>query len=210
MQLTQSLAHTIESVYRRLDYEQPLRRRLDLALPAIYRFNLGSDVDACRQLPVNQRMRDAAGFIERTASRKNEPFVGHIGSVVIRLKLRVSLEAYEAGDGNANQVWHFWMASRDGRRVHVCERQPGRARHRALRGIAAVEWSKSHYWPRSALSGRIFLRHGRRHLIIPRHYAAGHCGTRAYTHHFLCRNPVESRRRHQLHRLAQSARIQRY
>src|ERR1035437_6612115 len=82
MQLTQSLAHTIESVYRGFDYEQPLRCRLDLAFPAIYRFNLGSDVDAGCQLPVNQRMRDAPGFFERTASRKNEPFVGHIKSVV--------------------------------------------------------------------------------------------------------------------------------
>src|ERR1019366_2943508 len=68
MQLTQSLAHTIESVYRGFDYEQPLRCRLDLAFPAIYRFNLGSDVDAGCQLPVNQRMRDAPGFFERTAT----------------------------------------------------------------------------------------------------------------------------------------------
>src|ERR1039457_5034099 len=82
MQLTQSLAHTIESVYRGFDYEQPLRCRLDLAFPAIYQINLGSDVDAGCQLPVNQRMRDAPGFFERTASRKNEPFVGHIKSVV--------------------------------------------------------------------------------------------------------------------------------
>jgi len=29
-------------------------------------------------LPVNQRMRDAPGLFERTASGKNEPFVGHI------------------------------------------------------------------------------------------------------------------------------------
>src|ERR1035438_10094732 len=82
MQLTQSLAHTIESVAGGFDYEQPLRCRLDLAFPAIYRFNLGSDVDAGCQLPVNQRIRDAPGFFERTASRKNEPFVGHIKSVV--------------------------------------------------------------------------------------------------------------------------------
>jgi len=88
MQLTQSLPHTIESVYRRFDYEQPLRCRLDLALPAIYRFNLGSDVDAGCQLPVNQRMRDAPGFFERTASRKNEPFVGHIKSVISNRRFR--------------------------------------------------------------------------------------------------------------------------
>jgi hypothetical protein len=71
-------------------------------------------------------MRDAPGFFERTAGRKNEPFVGHIKSVVsrsyqvgrIKSKIHVSLEAYEAADGNANQVWQVWMGGGDGRRVH--------------------------------------------------------------------------------------------
>ncbi|MGA2458816.1 MAG: hypothetical protein ABSF85_14700 [Terriglobales bacterium] len=33
------------------------------------------------------------------------------------MKIHVSLEAYEAVDGNANQVWHVWMAGGDGGRV---------------------------------------------------------------------------------------------
>ena len=89
MQLTQSITQTIESVYRRLDYEQPLRCRLDLALPAINRFNLRNDVDAGRQLPLNQRMGDAPGFFERTASGKNKPFVGHIKSVVSNRRFQI-------------------------------------------------------------------------------------------------------------------------
>ena len=67
MQLTQCLAHAIEGIQRRLDYEQPLGRRLDLPLPAENGFNMGNDVDAGRQLPLNQRMGDAPGFFERTA-----------------------------------------------------------------------------------------------------------------------------------------------
>ena len=64
MQLTQSLAQAVESASCCLDYEQALRCRLDLALPAIYGFNLGSDVDARCQLPLNQRVCDAAGLFE--------------------------------------------------------------------------------------------------------------------------------------------------
>src|SRR6267143_288801 len=151
MQLTQRLAQAVESACRRLDYEQPLRCRLDLVLPAIYGFNLGSDVDAGCQLPLNQRVCDAPGFFERTASRENKSFVGHIKSVVSnRVKSRVresrfkfSLEAYEAADGDANQVWHIWMAGVDGRRVHICQCPTGRARHRALCGVAEIEPCKS-------------------------------------------------------------------
>src|SRR5208337_83366 len=78
MQLRQSLAQAFESLRRGLDQEQPLGCRLHLALPAIDRFNFGSDVDAGCQLPLHQRLCDAAGLFERTASGKNEPFVGHI------------------------------------------------------------------------------------------------------------------------------------
>src|SRR5437868_9773599 len=131
MELSQCLAQAVESACRRLDYEQPLRCRLDLALPAIYRFNLGSDVDARCQLPLNQRVCDAPGLFERTASGKNKPFVGHIKSGIsdqsfsnqsFRIRIRVSLEAYEAGDGDANQVWHIWMAGREIGRASCRER----------------------------------------------------------------------------------------
>src|SRR5271169_1263568 len=88
VQLAQSVANTIKGVQRRLDYEQPLGCRLDLALPAIYGFNLGSDVDAGCQLPLNQRMGDAAGFLERAAGGKHEPLVGHIKSRSVRLSRR--------------------------------------------------------------------------------------------------------------------------
>ena len=66
MELSQCLAQAVESACRRLDYEQPLRCRLDFAFPAIYRLNLGNDINACCQLPLNQRACDAASFFERT------------------------------------------------------------------------------------------------------------------------------------------------
>jgi len=56
-----------------LDHEQPFGCRLDLALPAIDRFNLGNDVDAGGQLPLHERMSDAPSLFERSASCENEP-----------------------------------------------------------------------------------------------------------------------------------------
>src|ERR1700674_2811683 len=88
MHCSENVAQTNGSCCRRLDHKQPLRCRLDLALPAIYRFNLGNDVDAGCELPLNQRKRDASGFFERTASGENKPFVGHIKSGISNQALK--------------------------------------------------------------------------------------------------------------------------
>src|SRR5260370_33518808 len=93
------------------------------------------------------------GIETRNRNRESKPG--------IQTESRISLEAYEAADGNANQVWHFWMAGRDGRRVYVCQCPASRAWHCALRGVAEIEPGESNRWPRSAFSGREFLRYGR-------------------------------------------------
>src|SRR5450755_622049 len=102
--------------------------------------------------------------------------VAHLSALevaVIKSGGRILPEAYEATDGNANQVWHLRMARGYGRRVHVCQCPPRCSWHSALCVAAKIDGGQSHRGSRPALSRRNFLRHGGRYLVQLRDHAAG-------------------------------------
>src|SRR5215472_6359618 len=77
MQLADRIAHAFKSSGRGLDYQQPLRGALDLALPAVYRFDLRHNVDACCKLPLHQRLSKLTSLVGGTGGGEDDTGVGH-------------------------------------------------------------------------------------------------------------------------------------
>jgi hypothetical protein len=118
MNFGQGIAQGNESAGRSLDHEQEFGCRFDLSLPAIHRFKLRNDVDTRGQLAFHERLREPSAFFERAARSKNKSFVRHIKLCIhgsFDWLFDKAIREYEGCDGDANQVWHFWMAGGNGR-----------------------------------------------------------------------------------------------
>ena len=65
------------------NYEQPLCLRLDPRPATDTPIHLGNDVDAGRDLPLDERLGNPPRLFDRAASREHKPFIGYIRSVTV-------------------------------------------------------------------------------------------------------------------------------
>src|SRR4051812_9385802 len=77
MDFSDSGAQLVHQIPPRLDHEQPFRRVLYLALPAINTAHVRQNVDACREPLLDQGTRDLPGFLLGIAGGKHHDLVGH-------------------------------------------------------------------------------------------------------------------------------------